>query len=85
VRGRVEGNSNPLPVFLPGKSHRQKSLVGYSLWGHRVRHHPATKTTTTTSEVGWLLTSRGQRVQQCPGVTGKMFVDGKDELLRVLS
>ena len=23
----------PLPVFLPGKSHGQRSLVGYSLWG----------------------------------------------------
>ena len=23
----------PSPVFLPGKSHRQKSLVGYSPWG----------------------------------------------------
>ena len=23
----------PTPVFLPGKSHRQKSLVGYSPWG----------------------------------------------------
>ena len=23
----------PTPVFLPGKSHRQRSLVGYSLWG----------------------------------------------------
>ena len=22
-----------LPVFLPGKSHGQRSLVGYSLWG----------------------------------------------------
>ena len=22
----------PTPVFLPGKSHRQRSLVGYSLW-----------------------------------------------------
>ena len=27
----------PIPVFLPGKSHGQRSLVGYSLWGHRVR------------------------------------------------
>ena len=26
----------PIPVFLPGKSHGQRSLVGYSLWGHRV-------------------------------------------------
>ena len=25
----------PTPVFLPGKSHRQRSLVGYSLWGHK--------------------------------------------------
>ena len=26
----------PTPVFLPGKSHGQKSLVGYSPWGHKV-------------------------------------------------
>ena len=25
----------PTPVFLPGKSHGQKSLVGYSPWGHK--------------------------------------------------
>jgi len=25
----------PTPVFLPGKSHRQRSLTGYSPWGHR--------------------------------------------------
>ena len=25
----------PTPVFLPGESHRQKSLVGYSLWGRK--------------------------------------------------
>ena len=24
-----------IPVFLPGKSHGQKSLVGYSPWGHK--------------------------------------------------
>ena len=23
----------PTPVFLPGKSHRQRSLADYSLWG----------------------------------------------------
>ena len=29
----------PNPVFLPGKSHGQRSLVGYSPWGFkRVRH-----------------------------------------------
>ena len=26
------------PVFLPEESHGQRSLVGYSPWGHRVRH-----------------------------------------------
>ena len=25
----------PTPIFLPGKSHRQKSLVGYSPWGRK--------------------------------------------------
>ena len=24
-----------MPVFLPGKLHGQRSLVGYSLWGHK--------------------------------------------------
>ena len=24
----------PTPVFLPGESHGQRSLVGYSPWGH---------------------------------------------------
>ena len=35
---------HPTPVFLPGKSHGQRSLVGYSLWGREEsdtteRHH----------------------------------------------
>ena len=25
----------PIPVFLPGEFHRQRSLVGYSPWGHK--------------------------------------------------
>ena len=25
----------PTPVFLPGKPHGRRSLVGYSAWGHR--------------------------------------------------
>ena len=32
----------PTPVFLPGKSHGQKSLVGCSPWGHTVRHDQVT-------------------------------------------
>ena len=34
----------PTPVFLPGESHEQRSLVGYSPWGsRRVRHDWAHK------------------------------------------
>ena len=33
------------PVFLPGEPHGQRSLVGYSPWGHvRVRHDGMAKT-----------------------------------------
>ena len=28
----------PTPVFFPGKSYAQRSLVGYGPWGCRVRH-----------------------------------------------
>ena len=31
---------DPTPVFLPGKSHGQRSLVGYGPWGcKRARKH----------------------------------------------
>ena len=33
----------PTPVFLPGKSHGQRSLAGYHPWGHRVRYDLATR------------------------------------------
>ena len=32
----------PTPVFLPGESHGQRSLVGYSPWSRRVGHDGAT-------------------------------------------
>ena len=42
--GRSPGEGNGTPVFLPGKSHGQMSLVGYSPWGHkRVRHNLVTE------------------------------------------
>ena len=28
-----KGNGNPLQLFLPGESHGQRSLAGYSPWG----------------------------------------------------
>ena len=38
-RSPGEGNGNPIPVFLLGKPHEQRSLVGYSPRGLRVRHN----------------------------------------------
>ena len=34
-RSPGEGNGNPYPVLLAGKSHGQRSLVGYSPWGRK--------------------------------------------------
>ena len=33
--GRSLGEGNGNPVLLPGKSHGQRSLVGYSPWGRK--------------------------------------------------
>ena len=33
--GRLLGKWQSTPEFLPGKSHGQRSLVGYSTWGHK--------------------------------------------------
>ena len=41
------------PVFLPGESHGQRSLVGYSPWGCRVRHSLATKEQEQENREGW--------------------------------
>ena len=34
-RSPGEGNGNHSPVFLPGESHGQRSMVGYSPWSHK--------------------------------------------------
>ena len=34
-RAPGERNGQLTPVFLPGKSHGQRSLVGYSPWDHK--------------------------------------------------
>ena len=40
------------PVFLLGKSHGQRSLAGYSPWGHKSQT-PVSDYTTTTSVLAW--------------------------------
>ena len=34
-RSPGEGNDNLPQYSMPGKSHGQRSLAGYSLWGHK--------------------------------------------------
>ena len=34
-RSPARGKWRPTPVFLPGKFHGQRSLAGYSPWGHQ--------------------------------------------------
>ena len=34
-RSPGEGHGNPLPIFLLGEFHGEKSLAGYSPWGHK--------------------------------------------------
>ena len=47
-----EERRQPTPVSLPGKSHGQRSLVGYSPWGHkRIRHDRATKQKNSNKEI----------------------------------
>ena len=45
--GRSPGEGDINPLQLPGKSHGQRSLVGYSPGGHRVGHNFMTKMTRT--------------------------------------
>ena len=53
VPGRVigEGHGNPL-VFLPGVSHGQRSLVGYSPQGHGDQARLSTLTHTLSVVIG---------------------------------
>ena len=43
--GKISWSRNwqPIPVFLPGKSHGQRRLAGYSPWDRRVGHDWATE------------------------------------------
>ena len=54
-RSPGERNGYPTPVFLPGESHRQRNLVGYSPWGHResdmTEHAPAERTQTSSNNM----------------------------------
>ena len=50
-RSPGEGNGNPTPVFLSGKSHGQRSLSGYSPWTHKESDTTQRLTHTHTSSL----------------------------------
>ena len=66
-RAPGRGNGNPFlpgvlatPVFLPGKSHGQWNLVGFSPWSHkRVGHNLVTKNKALSKVGAWPLVSPG--------------------------
>ena len=54
------------PAFLPGESHGQKSLVGYSPWGCKeLDVSEAIQHTSNSQQVYLLETERGQKVWRC--------------------
>ena len=56
------GKWQPTPVFFPGKSQGQRSLVGYSPWGHKeldMTEHAHTSTDGVLSHVSGLILIMG--------------------------
>ena len=60
-----EGNGIPAtPVFLPGKSHGQRSLAGYSPWGLKELDMTEQPNNNNKRHLGWPLTRQ-------PGTHGR--------------
>ena len=53
----------PTPVFLSGEPHGQRSLVGYSSWGRRVRHNLVTEQQQQSKSSGHLRANENVRSQ----------------------
>ena len=53
------GNDNPLPVFLPGEIHGQRSLAGYSPWGLKESDTTELSCTSTCHTRGQVKTGQG--------------------------
>ena len=56
----------PIPVFLPGKFHGQRSLVGYSPWGHK--ESDPTEGLTTTTKIPFYRSRRASASPTLPGL-----------------
>ena len=61
--GKSPGGGQPTPIFLPGKFHGQRSLMGYSPWGYKesdMPEHACLRTHTHFSNIClWFILSLG--------------------------
>ena len=63
----LEKERQPTPIFLPGKVHGQRSLVGYSPWGHkRFGHCLATEQQQQTEAEGLWFLKQSHGMWLCP-------------------
>ena len=79
----------PTPVFLPGESHGQRSLAGYSAWNCRVWHYWVTehtraraRTHTHTQSVCWILTLQCDGFGKWLGHEGRTPMNGISVLIK---
>ena len=59
----------PTPVFLPGESHGQRSLVGYSPWGHKESDTAEPLTALQRQEVRGAVQGSDRDPSLCVGTT----------------
>ena len=55
---RLEKGMTTHSSILPGESHEERSLAGYSPWGCRVGHDSVSNNSTSTLSIMFLLFSR---------------------------
>ena len=66
------GEWQPTPVFLPGESHEQRSLAGYSPWGHR-------ESDTTDFILTYTQSHTLTHTQGGPNLIGLVFLSEEEE------
>ena len=64
-----EGNGLPPPVLLPGESHGQRSLAGYSPWGRKESDTPG----------GLTLGNKGTHLRRCLLLMRQFWKAGKND------
>ena len=57
IQDPLEEGMTTHPVFLPGESHGQRSLVGYSLWDHKESDMTERLTHTEPWQFAFLITT----------------------------